>query len=81
LLTYGRMDRSVPTELLERGETASSSGLGRLVGIVLGPSVGPLTKGDSGGEVNESNLMPSFHAGGEGIWKRSCPLSSERFAI
>jgi hypothetical protein len=76
------MDLSVPTELFERGDTASKRGLGRLSGCGLGLSVGAFTRGDAGGEDNElSNLIPSFHAGGEGTWKRSWPLSSERCAI
>jgi hypothetical protein len=76
------MDLSVPTELLERGDMASSRGLGRLCGSGLGLSLGAFSRGDAGGEDNEvSNLVPSFHAGGEGTWKRSWPLSSERRAI
>ena len=37
-------------------------------------------RGDAGGEV-ASNLMPSFHAGGDGTWNSSLPLSSARLAV
>ncbi len=38
-------------------------------------------RGDAGGETALPSLMPSFQAGGEGTWKRSWPLSSERLAV
>jgi hypothetical protein len=80
LLTYGLTDLSVPIELDERGDIVSRSGLGRIeAGTVLDP--GSFTSGDGGGEITLFSLIPSFQAGGEGIWKRSCPLSSDRFAI
>ena len=72
----------MPTELFERGDTASIRGLGRCRGVGMGLSEGAFTRGDAGGDdIKLSNLMPSFHAGGEGIWKRSWPFSSERCAI
>jgi hypothetical protein len=80
LLTYGRAsDLSVPTELVERGDMVSAKGLGR-VGNGTGLSFGPFARGEGGGDVALSSLTPSFHAGGEGTWKRSWPLSSARFA-
>jgi hypothetical protein len=58
---------------------ASIKGLGR-TGREAGLSLGALVRGEGGGEIAVSSLTPSFHAGGEGTWKRSCPLSSERLA-
>ena len=65
LLTYGRTGLSVPTELLERGDTASISGLGRDGTAKTFPD-GSLTSGEDGGETVESSFIPSFQAGGEG---------------
>ncbi len=69
----------MPIELEERGDIASTRGLGRDLGASESAE-GSFTTGDAGGETKLSSLIPSFHAGGEGTWKRSWPLSSARFA-
>ncbi len=65
MLTSGLVDLSVPTELVERGDIASTSGLGR-VGIASLFEAWSFTTGEGGGEIELSNLMPSFQAGGDG---------------
>jgi hypothetical protein len=65
---------------MERGDIASNRGLGRC-GTGTGLSFGAFTTGDAGEEDRIlSSLIPSFHAGGEGIWKSIFPFSSERYA-
>jgi len=70
----------VPIELEERGDIASTRGLGRARGASE-PGKGSLTTGDAGGEIALSSLIPSFQGGGEGAWNKSWPLSSARLAI
>jgi hypothetical protein len=54
-------------------------GLGR-AGSCAGLSAGPVVRGDGGGDIDVSSLIPSFQAGGDGTWKRSWPFSSARYA-
>jgi hypothetical protein len=73
--------------LVERGETASTRGLGRKAKLAGEDSEVPPLDGtwvDFEGvveDMTESSLKLSFQAGGEGAWKRSWPLSSARFAV
>lgn len=79
MLTYGRAnDLSVPTELDDLGDIASISGAGRIAWNGGDADV-LLDGGEFGGMV--SSLKPSFHAGGDGTWNMSWPVSSARFAV
>jgi len=67
LLTYGRVDRSVPTELVERGDTVSTRGFGRCANAgCAGLSEDALMLGEEFPEFDMSSFIPSFQAGGEG---------------
>jgi hypothetical protein len=79
LLTYGLTDLSVPNELDDLGDKVSTKGFGRARGTPESLEAS-FTRGDGGAEML-SSFMPSFHAGGEGTWNNSWPLSSARFAI
>jgi len=68
----------VPTELEDLGDMASIRGAGRIAWNG-GDDELPFEGGEFGGIV--SSLKPSFHAGGEGTWNMSCPVSSARFAV
>jgi hypothetical protein len=56
----------VPVELVERGDTASIRGLGRLGSAVSDVSAEAFGGCESGELIAESSFTPSFHAGGEG---------------